>query len=65
MALISFVKLVVLKILDNLASRQNPLSGNNCGRKQNFETVQRDFTFILNVLSESSIQFVWFSIVLT
>ena len=29
------------------------------------KTVQRDLTFILNVLSESRIHFAWFSIALT
>ena len=64
MTLVKFVTFVVLKILDNLVSMQNSLNANNCWSKQNFETVQRNLTFILNGLSEPSIHFTQLSIVL-
>ena len=48
---------VVLNILDNLFSMQNSLNANNCWRKQILKTFQADLTYILNVLSESSIHF--------
>ena len=57
MVLVNFVTFVVLKILDNLFSMQKPLNANNCWRKQISKTVQRDPTYILNVVSESSIHF--------
>ena len=58
MTLINFVTFVVLKVLDNLFFMQNSLNANNCWRKQNFENyLQHNFTFILNLLSESSIHF--------
>ena len=54
MALINFLTIVVLKILDNLFSMQNSLNANNSDLS---EIAQRDLIFILNVLSESSIHF--------
>ena len=57
MALVNFVTFIVLKLLDNLFSMQSSLNENNCWRSKISKTVQRDLTFILNVLSESSIQF--------
>ena len=54
MALVNFLTIVVLKILDNLFSMQNSLNANNSDLS---EIVQRDLIFILNVLSESSIHF--------
>ena len=57
MALVNFVTFIVLKVLDNLFSMQSSLNANNCWRSKISKTVQRDLTFILNVLSESSIQF--------
>ena len=43
---------VVLKTLDNLVSMRNSLNANNCCRKQNFDTVHLNLSFISNVLSE-------------
>ena len=54
MALVNFLTIVVLKILDNLFSMQNSLNANNSDLS---EIAQRDLIFILNVLSESSIHF--------
>ena len=54
MALVNFLTIVVLKILDNLFSMQNSLNANNSDLS---EIAQRDLIFILSVLSESSIHF--------
>ena len=56
MALVNFVMFVALKLLDNLFFMQNSLNANNSWHKIS-KTVQTDLTFILNVLSESSIHF--------
>ena len=52
------MRFVVLKILNNLVFIQDSLNS------EISKTVQCDLNFILNVLSESSIQFTQFSIVL-
>ena len=63
MTLVNFVTFIVLKILNNLFSRQNLLNSNNCWRSQISKTVSRDLTFlILNVLFEFSIHFSVFNI---
>ena len=65
MALVNFVMFVVLKILNNLFFN---LKFFKCKKTADVnkipKTVQADLTFILNVLSESSIDFAQFSTVL-
>ena len=48
MALVNFATFVFLKVLDNLIT---------VDVSEQREIVQRDITFILNILSESSIHF--------
>ena len=64
MSLVNVETSVILKILENFVSMQNSLNANNCSRKEIWKTDQGDLTFILNVNWESSIHFVYFSIVL-
>ena len=63
MVLVSFA-FVVLRILSNLFFMQNSLNVNSLDLSEISNTVQRDFTFILNIFSESSIHFAQFSVVL-
>ena len=64
MALFKFVAFSVLKMLNDFVSMQkNSLNANKLWWKQNFETAEADITFILNFLSEPSIHFTQFSIV--
>ena len=57
MVLVNFVTFVVLKILNNLFSMQNSLNANDADASEIWKTIQRELTFILNVLSESRIHF--------
>ena len=57
MVLVNFGTFNVLKILDNLFSKQNPLNAETADVSKILKTVQRDLVFILNVLSEFSIHF--------
>ena len=60
MALVNFVKFLVLKILGNLFFMQNSLKKKpkeTADINKKSRTFQRDLTFILNVLSDSSIHF--------
>ena len=60
MALVNFVKFLVLKILGNLFFMQNSLkkkTKETADINKKSRTFQRDLTFILNVLSDSSIHF--------
>ena len=56
MALVNFVTFIVLKILVNFFSLQNYMQI-TADIGEISKTVQRDLTFILKVLSESSIHF--------
>ena len=57
MTLVKIATFVVLKILDNLVSMQNSLNVHNLDVNKISKTVHHSLTFILNVLSESSIHF--------
>ena len=62
MALVIFLTFVVLKILDNLFSMNSLQMQIIADVKEISKTVE--LSFILNVLSESSIHFPYFSVVL-
>ena len=57
LALVNFVTFVVLKILDNLFSLQNSLNAKTAEVSEISKAAQRDLSFILDVLLESSIHF--------
>ena len=58
MTLVKIVTFVVLKVLNNLVSMQNSLYDvHNPDVNKISKTVHHSLTFILNVLSESSIHF--------
>ena len=57
MTLVKLVTFVVWKILDNVVSMQNSLNAHNSDVNKISKTVPGNLAFILNVLSESSIDF--------
>ena len=64
MVLVNFAKFVILKILDNLFSMQNSLMQINVDVSKILKALQCVITFISNFLSESSIYFAYFLMVL-